>query len=492
MYNKFIYSFFILIVSFFLSCDKTETNPTPDPDPKPEPDKDLPAFNLKKVDFAESDAIIFNPERGFYKFAEFTSSNSNVQTVSGLNAHIEEGRSLIYNTYTMPDYRDKLIPQVFLDRIKTNMQALREAGLKTVLRFRYTNSESQKPWDPTAELVDEHIQQLTPIFQEYADVIYILEAGFIGVWGEWYYTDNFIFQPKQDEYAPRRAVLDALLSALPKKRMVAVRYPAAKLFSYDITVSDTLTLQRAYDGSDLSRVAFHNDCFLADQDDRGTFGGRRSFRNYWASESKYVGMGGETCQLSSFSECSNALLDMAKYHWSFLNESYHPSVISDWKTKGCMAEIQKRLGYRFVLTDGKFPEQAIAGEEFQVDLNLKNVGFAAPFNPRGVEIILVSKTSKQEYKLKLDNDPRFWFPEESVNIKTSFGIPRDIAVGEYDLYLNLPDPEPTLYGNPKFSIQLANENVWDEEKGYNKIYSVLINKANSKSDYKGPFIEKSN
>ena len=99
MYNKFIYSFFILIVSFFLSCDKTETNPTPDPDPKPEPDKDLPAFNLKKVDFAESDAIIFNPERGFYKFAEFTPSNSNVQTASGLNAHIEEGRSLIYNTY---------------------------------------------------------------------------------------------------------------------------------------------------------------------------------------------------------------------------------------------------------------------------------------------------------------------------------------------------------------------------------------------------------
>jgi hypothetical protein len=42
------------------------------------------------------------------------------------------------------------------------------------------------------------------------------------------------------------------------------------------------------------------------------------------------------------------------------------------------------------------------------------------------------------------------------------------------LSLNLPDPAMTLRDNPLFSIQLANENVWNESTGFNKLYTFSL------------------
>jgi hypothetical protein len=46
--------------------------------------------------------------------------------------------------------------------------------------------------------------------------------------------------------------------------------------------------------------------------------------------------------------------------------------------------------------------------------------------------------------------------------------------GEYDVYLNLPDPYATLHDNPAYSIRLANENMWDETTGYNYLTDVKL------------------
>ncbi len=424
--------------------------------------------NIVNVTYTESDSIFFNPERGFY-------SHANPFTLDNLKNLAERGISIVMCSHTLPDYRDKLLSQSLLDSVENNLKLVREAGLKAFLQFRYTTNINQKPWDAPEKLTLKHIEQLKPIFQNYSDVIYVLKAGFIGVWGEWYYTDHYNYQPDKDEYGPRRRVLDALLDALPESRMIATRTPAAKLHSFGIEVSDTVTIQTAYNGSDLSRIAFHNDCFLADDDDTGTYGGNQSFREYWAADSKYLAMGGETCNLSSYSECENAIKDMAYYHWSFLNENYDREVIKDWEDTGCLDEIKKRLGYRFVLIEGEFHDQATSGEEFIMNLNLKNTGFSAPFNPRYVEIIFISKDTKEEYKIKLNDDPRYWFPEENVNISASLRIPDDMTTGDYDIYLHLPDPEPNLYGNKRYSIRFANKDVWDYNKGYNKIYTLHVN-----------------
>lgn len=480
---------FILIPALLFSIACSSSDPD-DPDNGNGNGNKEPYIN---VSYTESADIIINPERGFYTHKEFATSggDNGAITTAMVQEYRNKGISLFLIIYYMPDFRDKLISDDFLQRIKSNMEALRAGGAKSVLRFAYTSSESDKPWDAPWSITKQHIEQLKPILQEYADVIYVLEAGFVGVWGEWYYTDNYNFSPSKDEYGPRRQILDALLEALPEERMVCVRTPAAKMYSMGIALKDTLTVETAYSGSALSRIAGHNDCFLADADDSGTYSNNRDLRKFWQYDTRYTAMGGETCKPSTYAECSKALDELEKYHWSYINIDYHSGVINDWTTNGCIDEIKKRLGYRFTLISGKFTNGGEAGNPYELNLALKNAGWAAPVNPRDVEIIFVSQKNKEEkYKLKLKDDPRHWFSGQAIAIETKFGLPESMSLGEYDVYLNLPDPKSSLSGKAEYSIRLANNDVWDSERGYNKLTTVTVSKASSKETFSGESLKK--
>jgi len=186
-------------------------------------------------------------------------------------------------------------------------------------------------------------------------------------------------------------------------------------------------------------------------------------------------MGGETCGLSDYSTCANVLAQMENFHWSYLNDGYHGGVLNSWKQDGCMDEIAKRLGYRLVLTEGQFTAKPTAGDNFKAVFTVKNVGFAAPANPRNVELVLVSKSDpEKKYVVPIDSDPRFWFAGGEYSLSVEYSLPLEMKGDGYTIYLNLPDPEPTLVNNAHFSIQLANKDLWDAESGYNRVHSINL------------------
>ncbi len=480
--RKRLYITAALIVSILIgvsACsdeDKFMMPPGPIPEEPEEPEKPEPGDEtVKTITFTESMENMPNPERGLYTYRHFITGETTTLTADEIKKLREEQSiTLVYTTYYMKDFRDKPISDAYLNRIKANMQALRDGGGKAVLRFSYTNSESEKPWDAPWSITENHIEQLTPILQEYVDVICVLQAGFVGVWGEWYYTDNYIYQPGDDEYGPRKEVLDALLKALPKERMIAVRYPKAKIHIFGGTHTDSITIADAFNYSDRARVAGHNDCFLADQDDRGTFGGNRNYRTFWENESKYYSMGGETCAMSSYSECENAIENFRKYHWSYLNIDYRTEVLNDWRVNGCFDQIQRQLGYRIVLQEVKYKTEVTKGSTHEMTLTLKNIGWASPYNPRNVEIIMTSVDGLRKDVFKLDEDPRFWFTDKEIKLDLKINIPSGMESGTYNVYLNLPDPTEVLKDKPEFSIQCANTGVWDNSTGYNKLYELVV------------------
>ena len=72
-----------------------------------------------------------------------------------------------------------------------------------------------------------------------------------------------------------------------------------------VTVA-AMTAADAHNGSDMARIAFHNDCFLAASDDFGTYWDYGSdtstpsnqtsiLKPYFAADGKYTCIGGETC-----------------------------------------------------------------------------------------------------------------------------------------------------------------------------------------------------
>ena len=461
-----------LLLSLAISCNKGN-KPT-------DPDADF--VSLKKIEFEVDNEDFANPERGFFSHLEFKSSSKSWVTVSDvtLDAQRKLGRSLLYTIYYLDSFFESPISEDYLDYIRSNMQSLRDNGFKCVLRFAYKRSYSENahPWDPTWEVISGHIDQLKPIFEEYADVIFVLEAGFIGTFGEWYYTDHFNFDPKTvEEYVPRRQLLDKLLAALPAKRQIAIRYPGAIIKMLDITPQDTLTVKTAHDGSILSRLAHHNDCFVSSNNDVGTYVGLVE-REFVYANSRYTIWGGETCNVALAGHCENSLEMCKKHHMTYLNDDYHKQVLARWKEEGCFDEIFHRIGYRLYIDRGFVTPNPEKGKELRVALQIHNEGFSAPQNPRQVELVLVGPMTVPgpvgSRVFKIDADPRFWFENIESTLDMKVNLPADLEKGTYIVCLNLPDPEPTLHNDPRFSIRLANKGTWEEATGLNKITEITI------------------
>lgn len=433
----------------------------------------LPDYShLNHISFTETDELFPNPERGFYFTQSFKSATASLLTASKIESNRLQNRTICYLGFYPKKYMDGHIAEEFLQMVRNNMQVLRENGAKCIMRFAYSDSENEKPWDPTPEVVQMHISDIKPILQEYSDVIMCLQAGFVGVWGEWYYTENFEFTPSTpQEHTLRKQVADAMLEALPKERSIGLRTPMFKRNMYANSYRDTLTLETAYNGSDKARVSGFNDCFGASSSDQGTFDNEAT-REYWKKDTRYTLMGGETCAVSPYCECDVTLKDCEDFHWTYLNIEYNRQVHNVWKNGGCWDEIERRLGYRLSFAD-VYHSTPAAGQDMTVALQIRNTGFAAPMNGRGFELVLVDGSGNKTVYDFDDVDPRYWFAGRTVNIEKAIAIPSD-ASGNCTLYLNLPDPKPTLHDNPRFSIRLANDGIWDEELGYNKVMEFTI------------------
>ena len=415
------------------------------------------------VTYKSSDEVLRNPERGFY--TELTSQAEQSPLTPASLAEIKaHGESLVLRMYYLKSFRDRPLSDAELSIIKNDFITVRQAGMKCIPRFAYSENIGQQ--DAPLNVVLGHIAQLKPILQENSDVIAAMQAGFVGAWGEGHSSTNGL-----DEVANRKKILVAMLDALPADRMIQVRTPRYKREMFNRTLP--IAKSEAFNEAMYSRVGHHNDCFLANWNDYGTYVDTVEEEDFLSKDCLYVPMGGETCNPSSFSDCANSLYQMKKLHWSFLHSGYHRSVVNGWKTNGCFDEIAKKLGYRFQLLSGVFDDSSRPGAGFHYSIRLTNTGFAALFNPRDVELIIQHQSKKIGYLVKLPDDPRFWQPGDTVSLSGIAGLPDDMPSGSYDVYLNLPDPAQRLHYEPDYSIRCANDNMWDANSGYNKLNCVL-------------------
>jgi len=443
------------------------------------------------VAYTASDENFPNPERGFYHQDTplWMGTERYPQETQNLQAMRLEGISLVRWYFLIDEYRDRDLDDELLRFIEAQFMAAREAGMKVIPRFAYNFPEGgeypyQEP-DAPLDRVLAHIEQLTPILQNNSDVIAFMEIGFVGAWGEWHSSTNGLVDEGSIN-ASSEAVVEALLNALPADRMIAMRYAPYKQALYGTA---PLTEEQAFSGSSQARMGAHNDCFLASVTDWGTYpedaSERDALRSYLNFDNRYVPQGGETCNSDAEAQpyiiCENALADLALIRFSALNVDYQEDVLEGWRTEGCFDEIARRLGYRFRLIDSVIPTAAQAGETFNINLTLINDGFASPYNPRSLEIILRSTSNGSLYHLSPVNpvDVRLWLPDDGeINVQVETQLPDDLPAGEYAVLLNLPDP--ALYGRPEYAIRLANRDLWEAETGFNDLLAtVQVNPSSS-------------
>lgn len=440
------------------------------------------------INYSESTEVFANPDRGLQKYSITNNSYNTIANYSSLSKSTLEGWrtssdkvTVIFRYFLMNSYLDKDISQIYLDNIQKDFDIIRDAGLKCIVRFSYSNGQSTAPQQPVKSRILSHINQLAPILEANKDIIFSHQAGFLGTWGEWYYTNSTEFgtdgSVSSAQWANRKEIIDAMLVGTPSSIPIQVRYPKVKKNMYG---NSQLTPGKAYENTPAARIGFYNDAFLNRWGDMGTYSisgentspvGSADY-TYLSNETQYTPMTGETNGLNPPRTAgTNALNEMDLTNWTTLNRDYHKDVINGWISSGHYPDILRKLGYRFVLKKGIYNK---VDDQLSLDITIENVGFARIFKQRNAFLILKNNSTNQVYSYLIDSDPRTW--ENEANITQTVNI-SNLPQGSYDSYLNLPDYNEQLALRSEYSIRLANENVWDEATGYNKLnysFDVII------------------
>lgn len=413
------------------------------------------------VTYNESNAVISNPERGFYQHYETHSTGYSLLNQNSIVAlRTNQNITLILRVYYLEDFRNSPISQAYLNNIQTDLTRVRSAGAKAIIRFAYNDGDSSGSDDAPKAVLLNHIQQLKPVMFANRDVIACFQGGFIGRWGEWYYSTNYgTSNLTSQNMTDRKEILQSIVDnfGIYTGRYVQVRTPIIKQMICGVT---PLSQATAFANTNIAFIGAHDDAFCADTEDEGTFLNSGQYQ-YWASDNKIAPMGGESNQTSTFTSCTASLVRMKELSVDYLNIGYHPDVLQGWENAGCMTDYKKRLGYRFALRETTLTPTTI-------QIKVENTGFGKAYNARKCFLVFVDEASGAEISQEIPTDVRLWLKGSTVTLNQT--IPA-LPQGIYNVYLSLPDP--LLPNNANYAIQLANDSAFGN-KGYNDLRMRII------------------
>lgn len=433
----------MLLIACIVACGKNN-NTTP-----AEPGGD-------EISYEVSTEVFPNPERGFIKtFATYSEgAGFDANDLTSLRA---QNVSLILRLFYLDMFKDKALSSAQLELVRNDLGKVREAGLKAIVRFAYT--DDMNGTDAPLDIVLQHLEQLKVVFEENEDVIAFVQAGFIGAWGEWHSSSNGLSTIEN-----QRTVLEKLIEVVPASIMIQVRTPGYKQKIFN--TAEPVSITEVNSNASLARVGHHNDCFLSGGDNYGTYGNIAAEKEYISKEALYVPTGGETCPpLGGYDPtCEESRKEMKLLKWTYLNLDWYPATISAWKSSGCFEEFHTYLGYRLALVKGNLPATASLGGDVKVLLSLTNKGYAPLYHLKNVSLVLKNKASGTFYDLPLQFDVRRVKPLATVDIDESVSL-AGIPAGKYELYMRIADKAESLAPRLEYAVRLANKNGWVEEHG---------------------------
>ena len=239
----------------------------------------------------------------------------------------------------------------------------------------------------------------------------------------------------------------------------------------------------AFKDTPAARIANHNDAFMTDRTNMGTYEDIDKEKSYIAQDALYVPLGGETAEPPSgvkWATGEEAWNEVNYLHWSFLNDAYYKKLLNKWEAGGYFNKIKKFLGYRLALTKIEYSEQNAPGSDLTVNLLVNNYGTACMYNPRLAILVLSPTDGGREYIVSTGLDFRMVKPGKPTNMQTKLKLPENMPEGKYKLLLWLPDKDKKLQENPKYAVRLANTTTWEEQTGYNDL-NITLNVAKDKN-----------
>jgi Domain of unknown function (DUF4832)/Domain of unknown function (DUF4874) len=456
-----------LLITFLMACN-----------PDKQIEKTPPLSGLSTVVYtADLTGVFPNPERGWHSRRSIVKDRNFSDIKSA-------GNTLIHSYLRLDSYQNTdVIPQLYLDSLQQGLNAVRASGLKIVLRATHV-------WDESPTVLEsrilKHIEQVNAVISANADVVNHLEAGYLGKWGEWH-SGLYTELSNRNDGDSRYRIIKKILETTPNNIPVLMRYP--------MHIREILDQIPAPSGSSAltqeqrDRIGHHNDCFLFNDNDRGTY----ARANLWfgsqtlAQQKQYAFnlttsyggnkmVGGETCS-PSIDRIGDTQKEMGEVNWTEINLDFWGDAITMWKNTSLPAigndpaeseftRISRKLGYRLRLTDATFSAATTAGGNFTFTANFNNDGYSSIIKSRPIFLVFDNGTNR--YNIELANiDVRKWVTGNAPISEQKVSLPANMVAGTYKLALWLPDASTKLQSQPSYSIRFANKDMWDNANGYN-------------------------
>lgn len=465
------------------------------------------AFSHGKDDttmqYQEDKSIFPNPERGWYVlFSPPGGGNpGNWKTPHApFKAAVlkklrqdYEGLSLIRENIQLGPFTESDISQEYLDQIQKDWDTVREAGFKVVPRFIYL-------WGMTTRDADEsftvrHLEQLQPLLERNKDIIAWVQPGLFGGCGEGQSSEHgqvVGFPQRLTEKGVR--IYKKVLQVVPKERMVTFRFPRYKwdFFGWNSETCQPLTSEDAFTGTDKARIGYANQGYMGDVNSYAMFR-LQNEKSFAEKDAAFVVMEGEVSAARPFNMEKGTVLSYSQsMHQMCLtkNQGDARNAYQAWKDNGDYDEVCRRLGYRFRLFETTASDTVKPGNLFSLAMKITNDGWSNIVNPRKVQVLLRNKRTKELFQVEVKGprENRLWLPfaGETKDLVITAGIPANMVVGTYELFLNLPDPMPRIKDRPEYSIRMANVGMWEADTGFNRLlHEVKVDHKAAGQRYNG-------
>ena len=439
-------------------------------------------------EYEESKETLRNPDRGFYKLVqiELQEGNENFSDFKDTIEDISEEDtdvSIISFQLNLKNFVSKTqLLEKKIEDINQYFSIMREYGYQVIFRVVYDSEGKENP-EPEFDEILTQIESLKDVYTKNEDIILVVEAGFLGSYGEWH-------DGKYDEDKEKRnELIKKLLSTIPESIQINLRKPS---FITDYIGNDeAVTKENAFSNDEIARLGLHNDGYLASDTDLGTYEeDERNESLIWQEKQTLFTIFGGECQNkdSVYTDLEKAISDMKKRHCVYLNKTYDREVKEKWKQvqysnnsdiyngETGYKYIQDHLGYRLVLRESDMQIQPNT-RNIEIEMNIENVGFANIVRKKQVEVIL--KNGDKKYNIKTDIDIREEEKDGFYEFTILEKIPENIDIGNYEVYVNIQEPFESLQDNDNYKIKLANIDMWDTNVGGNHIGNIEISEINN-------------
>lgn len=508
-------------VDGFEECDCPVQDPgTGDPMPnQQDPNIQYLTFRGLRLSDPGGGLPIENPERGF-RFEFIMNSENLLNPYHGTN--YANNFSATLNNEDIAYGNNKLkIAQVYFYLSSfiggsisasafNNMQSILDQfnsnGIKVLLRFAYRYNESI-PKESLADIFN-HMTQLESFLDQNKEKIYVVQAGFLGLWGEWHNSgyDNSI--------GAKSAVIRRLLEVVPSSLKLQVRETRFKteakpafngyISNYSPSGGMTVTFPTMSNAS-ADRIGFHNDYFVLDQGPNAQWDYRWPDADFFQArdegwyttidgEMPYDGPGSGTFNTiaygleggwyaarrmrahhySTFSIVHNYNTNIAAWKSHMLTPQKFRSdgtlVTDDYFLSSNGAEISRsafdyirdHIGYRFQLRTAEIPHVVSTTASATIKARIKNFGFSKLVNYHPIYITLIDQNNVvHEFLNGLSADqiiPTYGQTNGEYELSQAINF-NGLTPGIYKVGIWIPDSSPEIRYNPKFSIRLANANM---------------------------------